>query len=198
MKKLILGVGIAAGLLVAAGADAKWTEEVAGSRAMVAQSRLSVIAPARWNHWSARMSKKSETWSYDGPLLNRVDFYAAVGGGEALIKERSKKRDPLPKFAPNMQASDIAEMYERTSRISAGTSDFSVDTVVPAPFAGQKGFRFTYHYTAQDDTLTRKGIASGAVIGGKLYLITYTAPALYYFDTSLNDAQAIMDSATLG
>jgi hypothetical protein len=185
-------------LLIATAAEAKWTEKTAAARAPVAQSRLSVVAPARWNQWSARLSKKSETWSYDGPLLNRIDFYANIATGEPLTKERNKKREPLPKFAANMQASDIAELYERTNRIAANSNDFTVDTVSPAPFAGRKGFRFSYHYTAQDDTLTRKGIASGAIVEGKLYLITFTAPSLYYFDTGLTDAQAIMDSASLG
>jgi hypothetical protein len=181
----------------AVSANAKWTEKAAGARALVAQSHLSVVAPARWNQSSTRLSKKSESWSFDGPLLNQIDFYAEVAAGEPLIKEKSKKRDPLPKFAANMQASDIAEMFERTNRIAAGANDFTVDSVAPANFAGQKGFRFTYHFTGQDDTLTRKGVASGAVIGGKLFLITFTAPALYYFDAGVTDAQAIMDSATL-
>jgi hypothetical protein len=34
-----------------------------------------------------------------------------------------------------------------------------------------------------------------AIVGGKLYLISYAAPALHYFDAHLAKAQAIMDSA---
>lgn len=183
--------------LMTAPLQAKWTEMVAGNRVAVANSKLTVIAAPRWNQSSARPTKKSENWSFDGPLLNEIDFFGGVTPGEPLFKELDKKRNPLPKFVANMQASEVAEMYERTSRIAVGASDFVVDTVIPAKFAGHAGFKFTYHFT-QGEALGRKGIASGAIIDGKLYLISFTAPALYYYDARLADAQSMMDSATLG
>ena len=176
--------------------DARWTE-VAPGQAAVAASRLAVVAPAHWNRWSVKPGKKAESWSFDGPLLNRIDFFSAIAPGEPLVKERNKKRDPLPKFAIGMGASEVAEMFERTSRITDNAADFAVDTVAPVAFAGGQGFRFTYHFTGQSTGLSRKGVASGAVIGGKLYLIAYTATALHYYDAGLTDAQTLMDSARL-
>lgn len=196
MNKAMLGAMVAIGLAAAA-AEAKWTEVAAGQPVPVAKSRLAVTAPPAWNRTSARPSKKSETWSFDGPLLNRIDFFAAVAPGEALLRERDRKRNPLPTFAAAMLPNDVAELFERTQRIAAGTADFAIDTVAPATFAGARGFRFTYHYTGADETLTRKGLASGAVIGGKLYLISYAAPAVHYYDAGLAGAQAIMESARL-
>ena len=183
--------------MLATAASAKWTEIAAGPPVAVAKSRLAVTAPPRWNMSSSRLSKKAETWSFDGPLLNRVDFFSAIAPGEPLLKETKKKRDPLPKFVATMLPTDVAEMFERTQRIANGAADFAIDTVTPATFAGNKGFRFTFHYTGGDETLTRKGLASGAVVGGKLYLVTYSAPAVHYFDAGLADAQAIMESARL-
>lgn len=184
-------------LLGAAAADAKWTEVATGAPVPVAKSRLAVVAPAHWNRASARLSKKGETWSFDGPLLNRIDFYASVLPGEPLVREANRKRAPLPKFAANMLPTDVAEMFERTYRIANGAADFAIDAVTPTTFAGAKGFRFSYHYTGQDQTLTRKGLATGAIVDGKLYLVSYAAPAVHYYDAGLADAQAVMDGAKL-
>ncbi|MEO5494455.1 MAG: hypothetical protein ABIR08_10565 [Sphingomonas sp.] len=197
MKNGLKVIGFGAALAATVAAQAKWTEMPAASRVAVAKSKMMVVAPPKWNQASVRLSKKSETWSFDGPLLNHVDFFAAVSPGEPLIKERNKKRDPLPKFAASMHATEVAEMYERTSRITQSANDFVIDTVTPVKFADRKGFRFSYHYT-DGQTLTRKGLAAGAIVDGKLYLITYEAPAIQYFDAGLLDAQTIMDSATIG
>lgn len=198
MKKRIQAGAVALALIGGATAHAKWTELAAGQPTAVAASRLTVSAPARWNRSSSKPGKKAESWSFDGPLLNRVDFYGAIAAGEPLVKERNKKRDPLPKFAAGMGASEVAELFERTARITEQSTDFAIDTVAPVTFAGAPGFRFSYHFTGQSTGLVRKGLATGAVIGGRLYLVSYTAPGLHYYDTGLADAQAIMDSARLG
>jgi hypothetical protein len=195
--KTMAGVALVGATTLCGSALAGWTELIPRTRVAVANSGMTVAPAARWNRTSAKPSKFGETWSFDGPLLNRIDFYGAVPAGQALLKERNKKRDPLPTFAATMQPSDVAEMYERTARIVTGTSDFAVDTVVPVSFAGRKGFRFTFHYTGNDDALEHKGLASGAVVNGKLYLVTYAAPSLYYFDAGLKDAEAIMNSAAI-
>ena len=46
--------------------------------------------------------------------------------------------------------------------------------------------------------LVRRGEARGTVADGRLFLVNYSAPALYYFDTDLPRAAAIMDSARIG
>jgi hypothetical protein len=188
MKKILLATA-----LLSAPASAKWITVPTTAPTTVAQSKLWVTSPAGWNRWSKRPMKQSELWSFDGPLLNQVQFYGGVAAGQPLAKERNKKREPLPKFSANMKATDIAEAYEQTMRVTQGASDFTIDAIEPVTFAGRSGFRFAYRYTSEE--LTRRGEARGAIIGGKLYLISYMAPALHYYDAHLAKAQAIMESA---
>jgi hypothetical protein len=185
----------AVALLLADPAGARW-KEVAPARLAVAGSTLRVTADPGWNRWTKRPIKQEEVWSLDGPLLNRLDFFAGIAPGEPLARERNKNREPLPKFKAAMRAPEIAELIERTLRITEGAPDFVVETVAPVAFAGDQGFRLRFRYTKGE--LVRRGEARGRVVDGKLYLITYAAPALYYFDTGLARATAIMDSALIG
>ena len=195
MNKLILGIGLAG--FVAAPLSAKWTLMPETIPVAVAKSTMKVVPGKGWNSWSVRPGKKSELWSYDGPVLNQIEFIGGVASGEPLAKERNKKDKPLPKFSSKMLPTDIAQAYEQTQRIVSQSPDFAIDSMEPVTFAGQPGVKFTFHFTRPDEELTRKGEARGAIIGGKLYMITYTAAALHYFDAQLVQAQAIMDSAKI-
>jgi hypothetical protein len=196
MSKLKFAAMLAVAL-AAAPLSAKWTLMPETARVPVAKSAMTVVPGHGWNMSSARPSKKSELWSYDGPVLNQVEFIAGVASGEPLAKERSKKHQPLPKFSGSMLPTDVAQAYEQTQRILTASPDFAIEAMEPTTFAGRPGFRFTYRYTRPDDELTRRGEARGAIVGGKLYMIAYTAAALHYFDAHLAKAQAIMDSATV-
>ena len=55
---------------------------------------------------------------------------------------------------------------------------------------------FTYEFT-DEDQLTRKGEARAAIIGGKLYMITFEAPRLSYFGKVVADFRALADTAKL-
>ena len=47
------------------------------------------------------------------------------------------------------------------------------------------------------DDITRQGRAVASIIGGKLYMITYDAPAEYFYARNLADVERIVASATL-
>ncbi|KTT75371.1 hypothetical protein [Sphingomonas endophytica] len=186
---------MALALLLAAPAVAGW-KVVAPTRVTVAQSTLSVTPDAGWNRWTVKPIRNEERWSLDGPLLNRLSFYGGIAQDEPLARERNRKREPLPKFDRTMRATDIAELIERTVRITEEAPDFVTEAVEPATFAGQPGFRLRYRYTAGE--LVRRGEARGRIADGRLYMIVFTAPALHYFDAGLPRAAAIMDSARIG
>lgn len=193
MNKSILAFTLA--IFATAPLAAKWTLKPEGARVAVAKSGLTVVPGAGWNSWSFRPGKKAELWSYDGPVLNQIEFIGGVASGEPLARERNKKDKPLPKFNPKMLPTDIAQAYEQTQRIVSQSPDFTVEAMEPVTFAGHPGIKFTYRYTRPEEELTRRGEARGAIIGGKLYMISYAAPAVHYFDAHLTKAQAIMDSA---
>ena len=182
-------------LALAAPAAAKWTVAAPG-RTPVAASSLTVEPGNGWNRWSKHPIKHEELWSLDGPLLNRLDFFGGIAAGEPLAREANRKREPLPKFEAGMKAVDVAELLERTVRITEAAPDYTTEAVDPATFAGKPGFRIRYRYTTGE--LVRRGEARGAVIDGRLFLIVFAAPALHYFDQGLPQAKAIIDSARIG
>ncbi len=96
-----------------------------------------------------------------------------------------------------MLPTDITRLFESSYRIAIGTALMSIDSQAPAMFAGTRGVRFTYSFTIEDEAVKRSGIGEAAIINGKLYMITFEAPVLHYFDAGLPGYRAVIASATL-
>src|SRR3546814_9679415 len=94
-----------------------------------------------------------------------------------MVKERDRKRDPLPKFTSSTLLIEIPELLEGTYRTHKQIGAFRLLTTEPAKFLGQDGVSFTYEYV-DADLLTRRGDARAAIIAGKLYMLTFDAPRL--------------------
>jgi hypothetical protein len=167
-----------------------------GKPVTVAESTLSITPTRDWNRLSGKPGKHAETWTLDGEQLDEVTFYAAIEPGEALIRERSKKKEPLPKFRKDMLLAEVPELLERTYRTGKDARDFQLRGATPGTFLGRDGVTFAYQVTDVDG-LTRKGEARAAIVDGKLYMVTFDAPRLHYFDLLADDARALMASATL-
>lgn len=159
-------------------------------------SALTVTPPRDWNRLDVKPGKAAETWTLDGEQLNDVTFYGGIEPGQPLVRERNKKREPLPKFTTATLLAEVPELLEGTYRASRGIGAFSLTGSSPEPFLGKSGMRFTYDYT-DADLLPRKGEARAALIGGKLYMATFDAPRLHFFDKSLADYRALAETATL-
>ena len=160
----------------------------------VAKSAMKVTPARDWNSLSIRPGKKAETWTLDGEQLNDITFYGGVAPGEPLIREQSKKHKPLPKFSREMLLVELPELLEGTYRTEKGIGTFSLVASNPDRFLGNEGIRFTYQYVDADN-LPRKGEARATVIKGLLYMATFDAPRLHYFDALLNDFHALTDTA---
>jgi hypothetical protein len=113
-----------------------------------------------------------------------------------LVREKNKKRDPLPKFTKGTLLIEIPELLEGTYRTYKQIAAFQLLSTEPQNFLGQDGVTFTYQYTDADG-LTRKGEARAAIVASKLYMITYDAPRLHYFARSIDDFRAVASSARL-
>ena len=168
-----------------------------GLRVAVAKSAMTVVPSIEWNKLGARPGRNSESWTQDGDDLNDLTFYGGIEAGRPLFREIDKKNQPLPKVSATMLITDIPVLLENSYRVALGAASFKVDLVEPLAFAGNKGVRFTYSFSKQNETLQRRGEARGAVIGGKLYLITYEAPGLYYYDRSAAAFRAVAESVRL-
>lgn len=188
---------MAALALAAAPALAAFRIMPAGTPQLIRNSTLTVTPGIDWNRLGPRLGRNAEAWTLDGHSLNDLNFYAGVADGATLFREVDRRNRPLPRFSATMLAPEIVQIFESTYRVAARTSLFEVGEVSPATFAGHPGVRFTYRFTIQDEEVRRNGEATGAVIGGKLYLISYEAPAIHYFARNLADYRAIVASATL-
>ena len=183
--------------LAAAPAMAGYKLVAKGAPIAVAKSPLTVTPSVDWNRLGARPGHNAESWTLDGLTLNDVTFYGGIADNTTLFRDAKKKTDPLPRFSKTMLAPDIAQLFESSYRVSIGTSLMSIDSIEPATFAGRPGFHFSYTFVIQGEEVRRKGEANGAVIDGKLYLITFEAPVIHYYDATKDAAKAIVDSARL-
>ena len=163
----------------------------------VGKSNLAVTAIGDWNRSTQRRTGESENWTQHGTGLDDLGFYMGIKKGEALFRQRDKKKDPLPKFDPAMLPTDIVEWFENSARIALTSAVFEVGAVRPAQLAGHPGVEMDFTYATEGDNLERKGTARAAVIGQRLYLITYDAPKIHYFAEGAPTALAIMSTARL-
>lgn len=197
MRKFLMIAGSAA-LLAAMPAMAGFKLMPAGQPQLIRKSALTVTPGIAWNRLGARLGRNAEAWTLDGNTLNDLIFYTAIPAGQTLFREVDKKNKPLPKFDAKMLAPDVAAMFESTYRIAGSTSLFSVDSIEPATFAGKPGFRFTYSFTIQNEEVKRVGEATGAIINGQLYMITFEAPKIHYYARNIADYRAVVASAKVG
>lgn len=169
----------------------------AGPQSGIAKSRMSATTAGEWNKLSLREGKNVEVWTLDGDALNKVTFFGGVPAGAPLLRERDKKSRPLPKVAANMLVTDIPTLLETTYRSQFAVNQMTIDTQVPVLLDGHNGIRFTYSFTKADDEVSRKGEAVGAMINGQLYLVSYEAPAIYFFDKDIEKFRTLAASIKL-
>ncbi|MDG6077984.1 hypothetical protein E3U23_02070 [Erythrobacter litoralis] len=195
MNKFI-GASAAAALFFSAAtpALAGWKLIDNGEPVKVAKSAMVVTPGEDWNRWSVRPVKKSEIWTLDGINLNEMYFVSGLKKGETLYKDANKKAQPLPKFDGSMDLTEVPEFMESSIRLALNTSAFTTTNVAPTTLGGHQAVRFEYEYSIDGSPLLRKGMAVGSIVNGELHMISYTAPATYFYDRDLAKAERIMAS----
>lgn len=170
---------------------------IAKAQPVVAAKAITVTPAREWSRIGFAHGKNAESWTRDGLTLNDLTFFGGIADGATLVRDTQKKEAPLPKFNKTMLAPDVAQLFEATYRIALHTTQFSVDGVEPASFAGQPGFKFTYSFALLNEDVNRKGEAYGTIRGDKLYLIAFEAPTIYYFDRDVEDFRALVGTARI-
>ena len=193
LDRILVTLGIAALSASAAGAN---DYRKRGKAVAVAGSSMRVVPARDWNKLGQRPGKKAEIWTLDGEQLNDVTFFGGIAPGEPLIRERNKKRDPLPKLGGSTLLVEVPELLEGTYRAAKGIGSFKLLNSAPARFVGTDGIRFTYEYIDADE-LPRKGEARASLVKGMLYMATFDAPRLHFFDKGRADFETLANSALL-
>ena len=147
----------------------------------VARSDLTVTPSVEWNRISQRPGRRAERWTLDGELLNDVLFFAEIREEDTLFREVNRRERPLPEFTSNMLLVDIPTFLEGSLRVVKNIASFETTHAEPTQFLGVAGIRFEYTALGADD-LARNGIAVASVIDGELFMMTYEAPAIHYFE----------------
>lgn len=165
-----------------------------GPQAKVARSSISVSPNGEWNRLKLKAGKNVETWTVDGPELNKVTFYGGIAVGQPMLRETDKKNQPLPRVTANMLITDIPALLETSYRTQFNASQISIDSQEPIVVGGHKGISFTYSFVRPDDEVQRKGEAVGAVVGNRLFLVTYEAPAIHFFDKDVKRFRQVVET----
>lgn len=149
---------------------------------------LSVAADARWNRLQPGAGG-TELWTADGMALDTLAFYV-VAEGETLGEPGAD----TPRWQAAMTPHDVVEMYE--ALVTQEGSVFRLVRLAPADFGGVPGFLFE-HTTATRNGPLLGGLVYGAVAGGKLYVMSYTAPRSHFYEKHLAAVRAIAVSALI-
>lgn len=163
---------------------------------------FSVKLDGAWNRFEAAGATvfaapgATEVWTAEGMTLDVLAFYIGIGEGETLgrvVQQGSGKK--LPPFRAKMSPHEIVELYENL--VTQDGSAFKLGRLAPLRFGGAEGFRFEHVLTRKRDSLTLDGVGYGAVVGGRLYLMTYSAPKTHYFAKLLPRIEQVAGSAQI-
>lgn len=169
-----------------------WTVMPANKVIGVAKGGLTVTPRGAWNRSSMRPSRRGEVWTRDGAALNELTFFAGISDGEAILRQGYTAGKPLPRFKSDMLPTDIVQLFEVTNRSLLQSSVFQVELTEPARLGKHSGVRFRYNYAVQNEDLPRRGEAVAAIVEGKLYLVNFVAPSLYFFDRDIEEVRQIV------
>jgi len=139
-----------------------------------------------------------QVWTLDGIGLNALLLYGGTEDGEVLLKVKGDDKIQPPKFTRSMEGLELQELIGTTvSRVLAGGIAVEMLSLAPATFMGAPGFETEFSYPTPNG-LNMRGYASGANIGGELYLMIFVAPQMHYYEKDVAEVRAIAASALRG
>lgn len=160
------------------------------------KDKLVVTVDQPWNQFERGLGDNTLTWTQEGITVDALRFYVGLKDGDLLAPTPSEPKGEKPlSFKAGMSAQQVVALFE--GLYSRGGSTFTLDKLAPEPFAGQAGFRFEFSSIRKADDVRLRGVGWGAVRGGELYAVTFTAPRLAFFPRHLASATAIARSARL-
>ena len=197
MKKTAVLLALAAALISAC-ATMSYQAVLPGVNML---GELQVTADAGWNlapaYATPNATSKSQTWTRDGLLLDRLIIIPAVADGEALFKSR----DPaaaLPPFRASMLPNEIEEMTESTivKLFGEGSAVVNTENLRPWGFAEHRGVMFDIAVTVTESPDYR-GMVGAFIVGDKLYMILFLAATPYYYDKHIASVEALIKGAAI-
>lgn len=149
-----------------------------------------------WNRFERGVSDDTTVWTQEGITVDALQFYVALKDGDLIAPTPTGVQGVKPLvFKSSMRPEEVAALFE--SLHTRDGSRFELVRIAPETFVGTTGFRFDYVVTRKIDDVKLRGFAYGATVQGKLYLIGYSAPQLYFYEKYRAKAEAIAQSAVI-
>jgi len=139
----------------------------------------------------------TQTWTRNGVLLDRFYVIPAVKEGQPIFKQQDQS-EALPTFRAGMLPNELMELMESSvvKLFGEGNSVVSTANLRPYRFGDTPGVLFDFEATIVDGP-KYKGVVGMIKSGDELYVLMYMGADPYYFDKTLPDATAQIQSARL-
>lgn len=156
---------------------------------------LAIQPEAAWNRMEMMGNSNSQVWTRNGVALDRLMIVQGLAEGGTL-PGTARPGQAIPTFRAAMAPEEVAEMVLASFAAQAGASGFELTGIQPASFAGRPGFRFTYRFVGLAD-VSNDGVAVGAVVGGRLFLVSFSGTRLHHFRVLLPEVDRMIGRAEL-
>ena len=162
---------------------------------------MQVQAGGGWNLAPAAFTPNAradaQTWTQDGPLLDRLVFIPGVPDGEALLNVKQESA-ALPVFRKDMLPNELEELMESTivKVFGEGNAAVSTSNLRPQMFGDNRGVMFDMQAKVTESPDYR-GTVGAFIANEKLYLVYYLAAEPHYYGKHESAAKAIIESAQL-
>ena len=143
--------------------------------------------------WSSLEKGGIEIWTVNRTGLEAVYFADGIEDGEPFFGLKFFDSDKkIPRFRSLMNANEAMEFIIDTLG-NSGVGEVRATALRPNKFGAHAGFRFDLAYRGASG-LEGRGLALGAVIDGKRYLLLYLAAAEHYFAAYGGPVERMIDS----
>lgn len=154
---------------------------------------VSVMPQVKWNQISAG---KQLIWTQNGPGLDMVRFSMGVKSGSPIYSVPGLPKEMQARFDSKMLPNDVQDLLV-TALQKEGAANVRPGNLTPCPFGATQGFCFDLAFATRDG-LMMKGKAIASQLNGKLNLITFQAPAEYYYENEAPTVTSLFASLTAG
>ncbi len=142
-----------------------------------------VSLPKNWMRY--QMESNPITISFDGPHLEKIDISVY---GNVLKFKHTKKQLNL-----EMLPEELAELVEDDYKLNPAFTNFELIEIEPYSNGTHDGFRLTFKNRAIDG-YKMQNIVTGFMIKKSLYLLTYNASEVYYYEQNIQAYQEAVKS----
>jgi len=148
-----------------------------------------------WNSVTKGISPKGiKMWTADGMMLNSIMFFSEIADGKPLVKADTEEQYPV--YAANMLPNEVMELVESTvAKLYNGTIS-GTGKLKPIKIGTDPGFQFTIDFIGEDN-VPRRLFAAGTTKNEMLYLVTYQATQLYYYDKHLAEVTSMVGNMVI-